>query len=389
MAEIQETITKVAKKEKATSTLEAYGTSVSKFFDLITTIQIPVSELYERTVRNNEEDQMYLMGLLTAYLADVQKTQKKSTTCKDYAQQVKLWWKKVVKTTLWSDDMMDNTSGFVHSLTKTKRFYSAERFCIYSADILVMLGTVQMWVSAKRSINDRGARCRKEVWSSQIYNLLAAQYSFVSGNTFRFGESDDPGDADFDFMERITYADVKIHVRKSDGVRIMTIRDPARKVTNSKSGKPITMTFNSDPLNWPTLVERLMLAHPVHPAHASQTPLFRDPRGLVMRGGFYPHSTKVLTSALSLSLMRKLIEANPQHFKERLDAQGKASGFGLHSFKIGHFNEMLDKGTSELDARASGRWDGSSFRKYHRLSNEKEHEISRAAANGTAAPRLP
>ena len=61
MAEIQETITKV---EKATSTLEAYGTSVSKFFDLITTIQIPVSELYERTVRNNEEDQMYLMGLL-------------------------------------------------------------------------------------------------------------------------------------------------------------------------------------------------------------------------------------------------------------------------------------------------------------------------------------
>lgn len=389
MAEIQETITKVAKKEKATSTLEAYGTSVSKFFDLITTIQIPVSELYERTVRNNEEDQMYLMGLLTAYLADVQKTQKKSTTCKDYAQQVKLWWKKVVKTTLWSDDMMDNTSGFVHSLTKTKRFYSAERFCIYSADILVMLGTVQMWVSAKRSINDRGARCRKEIWSSQIYNLLAAQYSFVSGNTFRFGESDDPGDADFDFMERITYADVKIHVRKSDGVRIMTIRDPARKVTNSKSGKPITMTFNSDPLNWPTLVERLMLAHPVHPAHASQTPLFRDPRGLVMRGGFYPHSTKVLTSALSLSLMRKLIEANPQHFKERLDAQGKASGFGLHSFKIGHFNEMLDKGTSELDARASGRWDGSSFRKYHRLSNEKEHEISRAAANGTAAPRLP
>lgn len=371
------------------STLEAYGTSVSKFFDLITTIQIPVSELYERTVRNNEEDQRYLMGLLTAYLADVQRTQKKSTTCKDYAQQVKLWWKKVVQTTLWSDGMMDNTSDFVHSLTKTKRFYSAERFCIYSADILVMLGTVQMWVSAKRSINDRGARCRKEVWSSQIYNLLAAQYSFVSGNTFRFGESDDPGDADFDFMDRITYADVKIHTRKSDGVKVMTIRDPARKVTNSKSGKPITMTFNSDPLNWPTLVERLMLAHPVHPAHASQTPLFGDPRGLVMRGGFYPHSTKVLTSALSLRLMRKLIEANPQHFKERLDAQGKASGFGLHSFKIGHFNEMLDKGTSELDARASGRWDGSSYRKYHRLSNEKEHEISRAAANGTAAPRLP
>lgn len=389
MAEIQETITKVAKKEKAMSTLEAYGTSVSKFFDLITTIQIPVSELYERTVRNNEEDQRYLMGLLTAYLADVQRTQKKSTTCKDYAQQVKLWWKKVVQTTLWSDGMMDNTSDFVHSLTKTKRFYSAERFCIYSADILVMLGTVQMWVSAKRSINDRGARCRKEVWSSQIYNLLAAQYSFVSGNTFRFGESDDPGDADFDFMDRITYADVKIHTRKSDGVKVMTIRDPARKVTNSKSGKPITMTFNSDPLNWPTLVERLMLAHPVHPAHASQTPLFGDPRGLVMRGGFYPHSTKVLTSALSLRLMRKLIEANPQHFKERLDAQGKASGFGLHSFKIGHFNEMLDKGTSELDARASGRWDGSSYRKYHRLSNEKEHEISRAAANGTAAPRLP
>ena len=123
----------------------------------------------------------------------------------------------------------------------------------------------------------------------------------------RFGESDDPGNSDFDFTIRITRSMVKITVR-IDGVRVMTIEDPARKSLNSKSGKPMTMTFNSDPLNWPTLVEKLMISHPVHPI---QTPLFRDPRGLELTDGFFPPSTKMMSADWSLRIMRQLIEANP------------------------------------------------------------------------------
>lgn len=388
MCEIDAIVRDTTAREKAKTTLNSYATAVSKFFVLITTLHIPVLDILDIAPSTTRDHTIFKQGLLTAYMADVQKSQKKASTCRDYAGQVNIWWHRVTSTTLWTPEMMENAGGFVHSLKKVKRFFSAERLGLYSIDVIVMIRTGHLWVATGRPINLHGARCRKDLWSTQIIDLISAQYAFVSGNSMRFGESDDPGNSDFDFTIRITRSMVKITTRM-DGVRVMTIKDPARKSLNSKSGKPMTMTFNSDPLNWPTLVEKLMISHPVHPIHAAQTPLFRDPRGLKLTDGFFPPSTKVMSADWSLRIMRQLIEANPVHFKDRLDADGKASAFGLHSHKIGHYNELLDAGATEPVARASARWDGDSFKLYHRLSQAEDHKWSRKASAGTVPPKMP
>ena len=386
MREISTTIRTTANKEKKDSTLKGYVTSVSKFFELITTLCYSAVEIYHRSKRLNDQDTQYITALLFAYIADVQKSQRKHTTCKDYAGQVSIWWKIVTSVPLWTEDMFANTAGFMHSLKKIKRFTPATKLGICSADILVMLATLYIWASSGKQINKKGSRQSGGTWNMQLYNLLSAQWTFVFSNTMRFGESDDPGDATFDFSERITISNVSISINHL-GIRILSLVDPGRKVVNSFTGKPIAMEFNDDPLNWPTLMERWLLSHPVHPVHAAQTPVFRDPRGLSVKDGFFPPRSTVLTSAWSMRIMRSLIEANPDHFVGRLDSEGKASFFGLHSFKIGHFNELLDLGAAETEAKTLGRWDSAAFRDYHRMSQKDEFNWSRKASQGQAKPK--
>ena len=391
MRDIGAVITYTASREKAQGTLSGYATSVGKFFELITTLCYSAVAILHRSRRLNVQDTQYLMGLLVAYLADVQKTHLKHSTCRGYAGQVNIWWRVVASNTLWTDHMMESTTGFIHALKKIKRFVPNIRLGLYSADIIILLRTLALWVSQSRPINLPGSRTSGGFWDTQLYNLIAAQWSFVSAATMRFGESDDPGDASFDFSERLTLSDIKDSFeRDAEGntIRIRSLNDPTRKVVNSYTGKPISMAFNSDPLNWPTLMERMTQGHPVHSVYATQTPIFRDPRGLKPVNGFFPPGRKVMTAAWNVRILRQLIEANPLHFAGRLDINGKASYFALHSFKIGHFNELLDLGATETTARTIGRWDGRAFRDYKRVSREEEFEWSRKAAQGTAKPKL-
>jgi hypothetical protein len=384
--QIQQSICDIADNEKQISTLKGFATSVSKFFEMVTTLEYNILMILHCSLNTSDErGQNFLSKLLFAYMADVQTSHKKHTTCKTYASQVNNFWHIMTKVFLWSKMMMASTDGFVHSLKKTKRFESKPRLGLCSADIIVLISTMQNWVSYSRPINDRGSRDRVQVWTIMLFYLLSAQYAFVFCNVMRFGESDDPGGSDFDFLSRINRSDVTIYWEND--IRYMSLADPLRKSMNSTAGKAIKMCFNSDPLNWPTLVERYLLLDVVHPAHLKTTPLFRDVRGLVPSGGFFPPSSKVMTSDWNLRILRKLIVANPVHFANRLAADGTASTFGLHSLKIGVFNEMLDLGSGPLVASTIGRWDGASFVRYHRVSQQEEHEWSHKVSQGHAKPK--
>ena len=180
MREISTTIRITASKEKKNSTLKGYVTSVSKLFELITTLCYNAVEILHRSKRLNDQDTQYITALLFAYLADVQKSQRKHSTCKDYAGQVSIWWKIVTSVPLWTEDMFANTDGFMHSLKKIKRFTPAIKLGICSADILVMLATLYIWASSGKQINKKGSRHSGGTWNMQLYNLLAAQWTLFS-----------------------------------------------------------------------------------------------------------------------------------------------------------------------------------------------------------------
>ena len=96
-----------------------------------------------------------------------------------------------------------------------------------------------------------------------------------------------------------------------------------------------------------------------------------------MTNGFFPPSTKVMNVEWSMRILRQLIEVNPSQFRGRLDAHGRSR----HSFFIAIKSEPI--------ARASARWDGDSYKKYHRLSQEEDHKWSRKASAGTVLPKMP
>ena len=189
------------------------------------------------------------------------------------------------------------------------------------------------------------------------------------------GEALTPQAQEFDHTERLTRGSYRIE-QAAGHAPLMTMTPPLYKVTNKFSGHQLTGTVREDdPLNWPKAIIVLDGIVPMHPADKAITPLFRDTRGVQRRkDGTFPAGGKPLPYKFVLSTLRELIRVNTRHFGTRTPGT-----FGLHSFRIGGMNDLVDSGASFFVVSALGRWTSQSVMDYHRMTRESEDQWQRRA----------
>ena len=109
--------------------------------------------------------------------------------------------------------------------------------------------------------------------------------------------------------------------------------------------------------------------------------------GLTLRSGFgLPAACKLpkvmLNAHLNSNLLRVTERVWTFYSGRSHDSSLMIEGFGY--LKIGVFNEMLDLGSGPLVASTIGHWDGASFVRYRRVSQQEEHEWSHKVSQGHA-----
>ena len=143
----------------------------------------------------------------------------------------------------------------------------------------------------------------------------------------------------------------------------MTMKPPWYKVQNRYAGNELTSTVRTeDELNWPAAILVMNGAVPMLDKDKANTPLFRDTRGVARRkDGTFPAGGSPLPYKFVLKVLRELITVNADYFGTRAPKD-----FGLHSFRIGGMNDLVDSGASFFVVSALGRWTSQSVMDYHR-----------------------
>jgi hypothetical protein len=122
---------------------------------------------------------------------------------------------------------------------------------------------------------------------------------------------------------------------------------------------------------------RMIASDPVRYEDRHRTPLFRDTRGLRDLGdGTFEGGGKPLSNAFIRKLIRQLVRANPEWFGAR-----DPESFGIHAFRIGAMNDLLDAGADFFVISALGRWVSQSVMDYHRMKRSTEYAWRKKATN--------
>jgi hypothetical protein len=384
-------VKEAASHSLAKRTIEGHATAVWKFFEFIQALDIPLSSLTSQRADASkwDTDTWEFHGLLLShYCARVARTQRKPDTCKVYARRVQQFWIKTYRTTLWSDQHFTDLAPVTAGMARISTYVAQWREGLTAADTYVLIRTLRRWHAEGRRISPN----RRATWDTRLVNTICASFEFAYGELFRYGEATSPDGDEFDPRTRLTRAHRRVVVHVADGAPSKTtiLRPPKYKSPNRYSGVELTGEHcASDPLNWPHAMERMLESDPVQHSDMARTPLFRDTRGLQRtRDGNYEGGGKPLSNSFIRGLIRRLVKANPAWFGARDPAS-----FGIHAFRIGAMNDLIDAGADYFVTSALGRWVSQSVMDYHRMKRPTEYAWRKRAMNvslaSTGEPSVP
>jgi hypothetical protein len=366
------------------NTLEGKATAVSKFLTFLRDMDVPAAALTSQS-RNplewTDDRHQFHEALLVGYCSRVTVSHKTAASCMQYASHVAIHWRKAHGRTLWTTEMFDNLKPYIRGLIKIKAHVAKKRLGLSAPDVLVLLRTLEYWSRLRMRTTKRS----KWRWGGHYTSAVGASYAYTYGVALRYGEATTPSNKDFDHVIHTTHADVEVIPGVRGGPAVMRIRPPKFKVNNKFSSDYITgEILPDDPLNWPSLILKMMALDPVVPQWRSRTPLFRDTRGLARdkHGRFPPGSAShgggdALKYHVMLTTLRAAIDAESAPglwFNGRPSAE-----FGLHSFRIGCMNDLVAAGASYFVVSAMGRWTSQSVLDYHRMQEATAHHWARRA----------
>lgn len=153
---------------------------------------------------------------------------------------------------------------------------------------------------------------------------------------------------------------------------------PRCKVSNYHTGFDLSSIIDHDaPINWPSAVMRMLQSDPspTDVEAAGRTPLFRDVRNI---GKGDPGG-----EPLKGYWMRRLIQSLVAECSVWFGSDRKPEDFGIHSFRIGKLNDLLQAGATVFEVSTMGRWVSDAVLRYHRLTLEAATALRAKATQGS------
>ena len=377
---LKRTLREASDKSMANGTVQGYCTSVTKFIAFLRVLDLPLQDLVSEAQLPYKPTEVteFHSELLFNYCAMVTVTQDRADTCKTYAKQVQAFFRKTYKCDLWTKPMLAELHPLVKGLTRLKNYVARWREGISGGDMVVIKETILRW--ARQGLRVQPGR--PEVWDARLAASVIGSFEFAYGETFRYGEATCPDGEVFDPILRLSREHAKIHAGASDQPDVMVMRAPGYKVINKFQGVELTdQILPGDAVNWPTAVQHLMSVDKVRPEDAGDTPMFRDTRRIRRRrDGFFEGGGHPLKPRFIREVIRRVVTANQDWFGSRLPAH-----FGVHSFRIGSMNDLLDAGADYFEVSTLGRWSSASVMDYHRMARDRQHSWKRRALHTSLA----
>ena len=302
----------------------------------------------------------YHCWLLAHFVCYVNQTHMLVSTSLGYAKKVNVHWKVAFKHVLWTDDMFASLKPVTDGLKNMNLAVRQRREGLSAADICVLSAALRRRIGTVERPSWRGLY----LYDDRLVETVIALWHFVYSEAYRYGDATCPDDGPFEAKFRLTRDGVKFSAPTSEGRQTVTLPCPRTKVTNWHTGFAMSSTVDDNAkINWGASLNRMIALDPT-PTRAdiaAETPLFRDVRNVPLgQGGGLPIKGRWMRS-----LIRSLVQENPGWFGDRV-----AKDFGIHAFRIGRLNDLLDAGASMFQVSSLGRWVSDSVLRYHRMSQE-------------------
>lgn len=315
----------------------------------------------------------YHVFLLAHYVCHVNTTHKQVSTSVGYARAVSKHWEVTYRHVLWTEKMFDEVVPMLKGLKNLNMAVSKVRDGLTGADICILAKALRARVT--RGECARPSKAGLYMYDERLVESIIASWHFCYQECFRFGDATSPDNTPFNPKFRLTRDDIRYSKPVKGHKQTITVPAPKMKVTNRHTGFAIVGEIDDDaPINWAASVDRMLVLDPspTDKATAAVTPLFRNVLNVSLgAGGGLP-----FTGRWMRALIRSLVDECEVHFGPRVSAD-----FGVHSFRIGKLNDMLQAGATMFQVSTMGRWVSDAVLRYHRMTQEASTALHNRAVD--------